>query len=264
MSASHSDTTMLFENTVIKIPRGSFVSSRLKLAERWGWSVMKVDRFLELLKTFEMCDTKRDNKKTHIFITNYDTYQTNKITDKTTNKTTNEKQTKNRRDTINQLRNNNILSKLNITPTSKPEENSQTTTEEESTPKAETAIYLLTENNQSPAAEATTTTTEINLDDVRRPFPDSQSRVRLSLREFRNLRTLFRSEDEVYCLAEELDEWLGKNPDEEASTHRNDYARIKTFRKFKHAKNLLFTEHPLVGFGYFPASEVARLKNGAA
>jgi hypothetical protein len=75
LSASHEDKKFVFGNELIEIERGSFISSELKLADRWGWSKTKVRNFLELLEKDKMIIKKSDRKKTTINICNYCIYQ---------------------------------------------------------------------------------------------------------------------------------------------------------------------------------------------
>ena len=73
--ANHKDNKFLFGNELVKIKKGSFITSELKLMERWGWSKTKVRNFLELLQKDNMILKKADNKKTTLTILNYNVYQ---------------------------------------------------------------------------------------------------------------------------------------------------------------------------------------------
>ena len=72
--ASHNEKEFLFGNQIIKNEVGSFITSELKLADRWGWGRKKVRLFLELLQNEQMIIKKGDNKKTTINIVNYSIY----------------------------------------------------------------------------------------------------------------------------------------------------------------------------------------------
>ena len=72
--ASHSDNEFLFGNQIVKNEVGSFITSELKLADRWGWGRKKTRLFLELLQNENMIVKKGDNKKTTITIVNYSVY----------------------------------------------------------------------------------------------------------------------------------------------------------------------------------------------
>lgn len=75
LSAMHSDKKRLIDNEVEIIKRGSFMTSVVKLSERWKWSRGKVNRFLELLESEQMITTKRTTRGTLITIVNYEVYQ---------------------------------------------------------------------------------------------------------------------------------------------------------------------------------------------
>ncbi|MBQ2811000.1 MAG: hypothetical protein IJF12_02400 [Alphaproteobacteria bacterium] len=88
--ASHNENEFLFGNQVTKNEIGSFITSELKLADRWGWSKTKVRAFLSLLESEKMIVKKSDNKKTTINIVNYSIYadyETAKKLQKDNNKT---------------------------------------------------------------------------------------------------------------------------------------------------------------------------------
>lgn len=75
LMASHKDTKMLFDGKLIDIERGSFITSMVTLACRWGWSRHKVKNFLDLLVSDNMITYKADNKKTAINVVNYSRFQ---------------------------------------------------------------------------------------------------------------------------------------------------------------------------------------------
>lgn len=69
------------------VERGSFITSIVKLAESWGWSRKKVARFLDLLESDNMVVRKSNNRRTAVFVVNYDLYQ-NRVSAKATTKGT--------------------------------------------------------------------------------------------------------------------------------------------------------------------------------
>ena len=101
--AMHHDKKMLIDDEVVVIQRGSFMTSIVKLADRWGWSRNKVVRYLDMLESEHMLNTKRTPKGTLITIVKYDDYQlsdmscesTNESTDGATNESADESQNKN-------------------------------------------------------------------------------------------------------------------------------------------------------------------------
>lgn len=80
MLASHEDKKFLLGNELIHIKRGEFITSEVKLSDRWGWSRTKVRDFLKLLESDKMLVKKSDNKKTSLTIVNYSAYQDIKTT----------------------------------------------------------------------------------------------------------------------------------------------------------------------------------------
>lgn len=73
--ANHNDNKLLFGNELINVERGSFITSELKLMDRWKWSKSKVRNFLFLLQKDKMIIKKSDNKKTTLRVLNYSDYQ---------------------------------------------------------------------------------------------------------------------------------------------------------------------------------------------
>ena len=86
--AMHHDKKMLIDDEVVIIQRGSFMTSIVKLADRWGWSRNKVVRYLDMLESEQMLNTKRTPKGTLITIVKYDVFQGMENTDSTTVDTT--------------------------------------------------------------------------------------------------------------------------------------------------------------------------------
>lgn len=82
--AMHRDKKLLIDGNVVVIERGSFMTSRLKLANRWGWSIKKVDSYLTMLENEKMVTTVRTPKGTTLTIVNYDDYQVLGTTEDTT------------------------------------------------------------------------------------------------------------------------------------------------------------------------------------
>lgn len=100
LMASHCENRFVLGNELIDIEVGEFVTSEVKLMQRWGWSKTKVRAFLSLLQNDSMIIKKTDRKKTTIIIVNYSDYQvleTTKEPKKNHEKTTKRPQ----KDTIN-------------------------------------------------------------------------------------------------------------------------------------------------------------------
>jgi len=77
ISANHKEKKTLIGNTLIEIEKGAFITSEVKLADRWGWGRKKVRIFLKLLEDEEMIIKKSTTKYTSISIVNYTSYQVN-------------------------------------------------------------------------------------------------------------------------------------------------------------------------------------------
>lgn len=86
MMANFKDNKFLLGSELVFVERGSFITSELKLMERWGWGKEKTRKFLKLLETDGMIIKKPDRKKTTITIVNYSTYQPLNDGDQTTNR----------------------------------------------------------------------------------------------------------------------------------------------------------------------------------
>lgn len=75
LMAMHQEKKLIIDGTKTTIARGSFITSRLKLADRWGWSVKKVDSYFKLLENEKMVVTKGTTKGTTVTIVKYEEYQ---------------------------------------------------------------------------------------------------------------------------------------------------------------------------------------------
>lgn len=82
MMANHEEKKICLGNELINVERGSFITSELKLMERWGWSKCKVRNFLKMLEEDGMILRKSDKKKTTITIVNYSIYQDSETTER--------------------------------------------------------------------------------------------------------------------------------------------------------------------------------------
>lgn len=75
MSANHSDTEVLLGNQLIKVKKGSFITSEVKLMAEFQWSKSKLRAFLTLLESQSMIEKITDTKKTTLTIVKYSDYQ---------------------------------------------------------------------------------------------------------------------------------------------------------------------------------------------
>ena len=81
--ANHTEKDKLIKGVVVHIKRGQLVRSRQFLAERWGWNVKSVDRFIKTLKNQKMVDYKGTPQGTLITIDKYGIYQPARDTKRT-------------------------------------------------------------------------------------------------------------------------------------------------------------------------------------
>jgi DNA-binding transcriptional regulator YhcF (GntR family) len=75
LSANYEDKTMMIDNKVVVVKRGSFITSIQKLAARWKWSVNTTKRFLNTLEVNKMISRLSTCRYTLIDIVNYAKYQ---------------------------------------------------------------------------------------------------------------------------------------------------------------------------------------------
>lgn len=66
--ANHSDNKCMVGNKVEEVKRGSFITSELKLMDRWGWGRKKVQLFLKFLESESMIVRSANNKRTATMI----------------------------------------------------------------------------------------------------------------------------------------------------------------------------------------------------
>ena len=87
MMAQHEPKQLTFNNELLDVDRGSFITSVRKLADRWKWGKDRVLKFLRVLQKAKMIDRVADRKKTLITIINYDFYQKKEGSKKTQSRT---------------------------------------------------------------------------------------------------------------------------------------------------------------------------------
>lgn len=73
--ANHDDKKVSIDGKPVTVKRGQYLTSTLKLSERWGWSRNKTKRFLGALESDGMVNTERTNKGTLVNVVNYSVYQ---------------------------------------------------------------------------------------------------------------------------------------------------------------------------------------------
>lgn len=82
--ANHADVKSIQNGKIIVFKRGTVNRSKLSLAERWGWSRKKVDRFLRVLEMDGMLTENATTHGTTLTIVNYGFYNDMGTTDATT------------------------------------------------------------------------------------------------------------------------------------------------------------------------------------
>ena len=75
LRANYKDTIINFEGKEIEVKKGSFITSEIKLSNKWKWSRKKVRTFLETLERDNMLTKESTTKYTTISIENWDLYQ---------------------------------------------------------------------------------------------------------------------------------------------------------------------------------------------
>ncbi len=71
----HSDKKMLVDGKLMEIKTGSYLISRGKLAERWGWGIKKVDSYLKLLEDEGMIAIQGTTKGIALTVVKYSDFQ---------------------------------------------------------------------------------------------------------------------------------------------------------------------------------------------
>ena len=113
LKANHKDNKFMLGSELIKVKKGSMITSQKKLCRQFRWGNSKLRSFLKVLQKDKMILLKTNTQSTHITICNYDTYQENQIADKLK---TNREQTANklRTNTNNNVNNDNNVNKITL------------------------------------------------------------------------------------------------------------------------------------------------------
>ena len=75
LMANHEDNKFPVNGNLIVVKRGQTYTSCRSLAERWGWSLGKVKRFIDLLEREKMVNTERTKNGTLLTLVKYDNFQ---------------------------------------------------------------------------------------------------------------------------------------------------------------------------------------------
>lgn len=93
MLANYKESYFIKRGVKITVKRGQLGISVKGLADRWGWSKGKVDRYLDILRSEHQIEYQKNNLTTLITLINYESYQTKKDSKRTPNDTPNGHQT---------------------------------------------------------------------------------------------------------------------------------------------------------------------------
>ena len=69
--ANHKDSQCIIKGNVINVKKGQLLRSKVKLAERWGWTRGRTERFLKLLENEQMIEQQPGQYATIITLLNY-------------------------------------------------------------------------------------------------------------------------------------------------------------------------------------------------
>ena len=109
LKANHKDNKFMLGTELVKVKKGSLITSQKKLCRQFRWGSTKLRNFLKVLQKDKMLLLKTNTQSTHITICNYDSYQDSQTANK--NQTTHAQRTDNTRTTTNN--NDNKVNKVN-------------------------------------------------------------------------------------------------------------------------------------------------------
>ena len=114
LKANHKDNKFMLGTELVKVKKGSMITSQKKLCRQFKWGNSKLRSFLKVLQKDKMLLLETNTQSTHITICNYESYQ-----DK---QTANKLQT-NRKQTANKLRTNTNNKENNVNNVNKLKDN---------------------------------------------------------------------------------------------------------------------------------------------
>lgn len=98
LMVNHEDAEVTFKGgQKVKVPRGSTYTSYRHLADRWHWSIGKVQRFLSYLTDTQSVTLTGTPSGTLLSLVKYEDFQSVRYTKRNANRYTDEQQTKNER-----------------------------------------------------------------------------------------------------------------------------------------------------------------------
>ena len=99
LKANHKDNKFMLGSELIKVKKGSMITSQKKLCRQFRWGSTKLRNFLKVLQKDKMLLLETNTQSTHITICNYDSYQDKQTSNK--KQTTHAQRTDNTRTTTN-------------------------------------------------------------------------------------------------------------------------------------------------------------------
>ena len=111
LKANHKDNKFMLGSELVKVKKGSMITSQKKLCKQFRWGNSKLRSFLKVLQKDKMLLLETNTQSTQITICNYDTYQDKQISNKPQ---TNHKQTANKLRTNTNNKDNNVNNVNNI------------------------------------------------------------------------------------------------------------------------------------------------------
>lgn len=115
--ANHKESCFNKKGHKIVVPRGCLARSMKELADRWKWSINKVDRFLNYLEspTIRQVKLQKSNVTTLISIIKYDKYQVGEFADEKQTNTQTNSQVNSHTETYKNVKNDKEIRNNNIT-----------------------------------------------------------------------------------------------------------------------------------------------------
>lgn len=86
--ANHERKEIVFDGNVLTVEKGQFITSEVKLANRWHWKRDKVHKYLMLLVKLGMITKKSTSRSTTVTIVNYEKFQVKSTSNRATTRAT--------------------------------------------------------------------------------------------------------------------------------------------------------------------------------
>ena len=83
LKANHKDNKFMLGSELVKVKKGSMITSQKKLCKQFRWGSTKLRNFLKVLQKDKMLLLETNTQSTQITICNYESYQDSQISNKT-------------------------------------------------------------------------------------------------------------------------------------------------------------------------------------